>query len=233
MSTKILQIALKGPDRDIIVGWMHGDEPDNAQALHRAGMKRLRVKVVGADGTGAAMAGRNEGLLFLVDVGNGRLLGVESVDESQAEEVRAVLTDAFLAVPEAPYWLSLHGLGAVTAATILAEIGDPSYYRQPAQWVKLAGIQPVPNTSGRKAHSQTPMSHKGRSRLRTALFFAVMRLVQVDESFARSYGYYQQREKNPLTKMQALGALMNKLLHVLWALGKRRVFYDPAFAMPA
>jgi len=153
--------------------------------------------------------------------------------QSQAEEVRAVLTDAFLAVPEAPYWLSLHGLGAVTAATILAEIGDPSYYRQPAQWVKLAGIQPVPNTSGRKAHSQTPMSHKGRSRLRTALFFAVMRLVQVDESFARSYGYYQQREKNPLTKMQALGALMNKLLHVLWALGKRRVFYDPAFAMPA
>ena len=27
------ELALKSPDRGIIVGWMHGDEPDNAQAL--------------------------------------------------------------------------------------------------------------------------------------------------------------------------------------------------------
>jgi len=54
-----------------------------ARALHRAAGRRLRVKVLGVDGTGAAMAGRDEGLLFLVDVGNQRLIGVEMMDESR------------------------------------------------------------------------------------------------------------------------------------------------------
>ena len=151
--------------------------------------------------------------------------------ESQAKQVRTALTDTFLELPESPYLLSVNGLGLLTAATILAEIGDPRHYRRAAQLVKLAGIQPVPNTSGRKTRSKTPMSHKGRPRLRTALFFAVMRLVQVNQAFAHTYRYYQQREKNPLTKMQALGALMNKLLRVLWALMKHQTFYNPSFGL--
>jgi transposase len=153
--------------------------------------------------------------------------------EGQTEQVGAALTNTFLELPESPYLLSVPGLGLVTGAIILAEIGDASHYSRAAQWVKLAGIQPVPNTSGRKTRSKTPMSHKGRSRLRTALFFTVIRLVRLDESFARSYRHYQQRKKNPLTKMQALGALMNKLLRILWALIKQRTFYNPAFDLPA
>ena len=132
-------------------------------------------------------------------------------------------------LPESAYLLSVHGLGIITAATILSEIGDPSHYTSAHQLIKLAGTQPVPNTSGRKSRSQTPMSHKGRPRLRTALFFAVMRLVRVDEAFAREYQHLQTREKNPLTKMQALGVLMNKLLRILWALMHHRAFYEPGF----
>jgi hypothetical protein len=73
------------------------------------------------------------------------------------------------------------------------------------------------------------MSRKGRHRLRTTLYFAVMRLVQVDDAFAREYLRLQQREKNSLTKMQALGALMNRLLRILWALVRKQTFYNPAF----
>jgi len=72
------------------------------------------------------------------------------------------------------------------------------------------------------------MSHKGRPRLRTALFFAVMRLVQVDDTFARDYQQLQQRDKNPLTKMAALGVLMNKLLRILWALIQNQTLYRSA-----
>jgi hypothetical protein len=57
-----------------------------------------------------------------------------------------------------------------------------------------------------------------------------MRLVQVDETFARDYLHLQTREKNPLTKMQALGVLMNKLLRILWALMQNRTFYSPGFS---
>ena len=149
--------------------------------------------------------------------------------QRQSEEVCTALIDAFLALPESAYLLSVHGLGVITAATILSEIGDPGNYTSGRQWVKLAGTQPVPNTSGRKSRSQTPMSHKGRPQLRTALFFAVMRLVQVDQAFARDYLHLQTREKNPLTKMQALGVLMNKLLRILWALMRNSTFYTPGF----
>jgi transposase len=147
----------------------------------------------------------------------------------QVAEAQSDLLAVFQALPEAPYLLSVHGLGAITAATILAEIGDPSNYTSAGQLVKLAGTQPVANTSGRKTHSQTPMSGQGRARLRTALFFAVMRLVQVDPVFARDYQHLQTREQNPLKKMQALGVLMNKLLRILWALMRTHTDYNPEF----
>jgi transposase len=145
--------------------------------------------------------------------------------QRQLKEAETALIEVFLTLPEAPYLLSLHGLGLITAAIILAEIGDPSHYRHGRQLIKLAGTQPVLDASGRKSRSQTPMSHKGRPRLRTALFFAVLRLVQVDDAFAQDYQQLQQRDKNPLTKMEALGALMNKLLRILWALMLHRTFY--------
>jgi transposase len=158
-------------------------------------------------------------------------LHVEALEavRQQLQEVRTALVDTFLALPESSYLLSMDGLGVVTAAIILSEIGDPSHYTNARQLVKLAGIQPVLNTSGRKTRSQTPMSHKGRPRLRTALFFAVMRLVQVDDTFARQYLHLQTREQNRLTKMQALGVLMNKLLRILWALMRNRTFYNSDF----
>jgi transposase len=149
--------------------------------------------------------------------------------QRQWQVARDALTDCFLALPESSYMLSIHGLGLISAAIILAEIGDPSHYHNGRQWIKLAGSQPAPNLSGRKTRSRTPMSRKGRSQLRTTLFFAVMRLIQVDDAFAREYLRLQQREKNPLTKMQALGALMNKLLRIIWALVRRQTFYNPAF----
>jgi transposase len=149
--------------------------------------------------------------------------------ERQRKEAREAMIDCFLALPESRYLLSLHGLGLISAAIILAEIGDPNHYHHGRQWIKLAGTQPVPNLSGRKTRSRTPMSRKGRPRLRTTLFFAVMRLIQVDDAFAREYLRFQQRDKNPLTKMQALGALMNKLLRTLWALVRKQTFYNPTF----
>jgi transposase len=162
-------------------------------------------------------------------------LHIESLEavQQQLEQVRTALTDTFLALPEAKYLLSVPGVQIITAATILSEIGNPSHYSNGRQLIKLAGTQPVLNTSGRKTRSRTPMSHKGRPRLRTALFFAVMRLVQRDEMFAREYQRLQTREKNPLTKMQALGVLMNKLLRILWALMRKRTFYNPDFQATA
>jgi transposase len=149
--------------------------------------------------------------------------------QDQLQRVKTDLINTFLATPEARYLMSVPKLGTITAAFILAEIGNPNNFSNAQQLIKLAGTQPVPNSSGRKSRSKTPMSKKGRPRLRKALFFAVLRLIKVDDTFARQYQRLLQREKNPLNKMQALGVLMNKLLRVLWALMSQKTFYDPAF----
>jgi len=103
---------------------------------------------------------------------------------AQLEQVTCAVTACLTSLPEAPYLLSVKSLKAVSAAIFLAEVGDHQRYQATAQWVKLAGIQPAPNTSRKKQRSQTPMSHQGRSRLRTLLYFTCLRMVQQDNHFA-------------------------------------------------
>jgi transposase len=191
--------------------------------------RRLCVsKLRQAHSLAASSVGLNDGIEALQLMVKQQLRTVALL-YAQRRQVREALTSCFLVLPESQYMLSVHGLGLTTSAIILAEIGDPSHYHHGRQWIKLAGSQPTPNLSGRKTRGRTPMSRKGRSRLRTTLFFAVMRLIQVDDAFAREYLRLLQRKENPLTKMQALGALMNKLLRILWALVRKKILYNPAF----
>ncbi len=159
-------------------------------------------------------------------------VNLQSWEQSRDQLIEAedALLQTFYALPEAPYLLSVPSLGHKTAAIVLAEIGDPTCYRRGAQLIKLAGTQPAPKISGRKTRSLTPMSRKGRPRLRTALFMACLRLIQNDPSFSRRYKELQERKNNPLSKMQAIGALMNKLLRILWALMRQKRYYDAAWA---
>jgi hypothetical protein len=61
---------------------------EQAQELHRQAPP-VRVQVLWVDGTGAAMAGREEGVLFFVALGSpGGLIGVEAVHEEQTRQVR-------------------------------------------------------------------------------------------------------------------------------------------------
>jgi transposase len=150
--------------------------------------------------------------------------------QTHLTQVTQAMTETLAPLPEVPYLLSVKSFNTVSVALFLAEVGDPHHYRSAAQWVKLAGIQPAPDTSGKKQRSQTPMSHQGRARLRTLLYFACLRLIQSDPHFARLYTHLQRRSNNPLTRMQAIGVLMNKLLHILWALIHTQTNYNPPFA---
>jgi transposase len=150
--------------------------------------------------------------------------------EQQFQQLRTALQGCLSQVPEAAYLLSMPAVTPVTAALFFAEVGDPRRYHTAGQWVKLAGIQPVPNRSGRKQRSRTPMSHQGRPHLRTLLYYAALQLITRDPHFIQLYTHLQRRSTNPLTGMQALGVLMNKLLHVWWALIQQHAFYQPDFS---
>jgi transposase-like protein len=68
-----------------------------AQALHDSA-PRMRVRVLGVDGTGDAMAGTKGGLLFYADVERGKLVCVEAISETDAPKVRRHVRRVFSAV---------------------------------------------------------------------------------------------------------------------------------------
>ncbi|MEM7134579.1 MAG: IS110 family transposase [Chloroflexota bacterium] len=146
----------------------------------------------------------------------------------QLERIEARILERFHHLPYASNLLSI-GLGKVTTALIVAEIGNPEHFRNGNQLVKLAGMVPTPKQSGQMNRQRTPMSHKGRPRLRTYLYFAALHLLRMDEAFQQRYQHLCSRQEPPMKKMQAIGALMCRLLRIVWALIRNQCDYQPAF----
>jgi len=68
-----------------------------ARSLHEAAPP-MRVRVLGVDGTGAAMAGCNAGMLFYVDTEGDGLLYVEPLKETESAKVRRHVRRVFAVV---------------------------------------------------------------------------------------------------------------------------------------
>jgi transposase len=126
--------------------------------------------------------------------------------DQETADLTAQLRRQFQTLPEAPYLCSIEGLSEMSALGILAETGPLANYTSGKDLIKLAGTQPTPKSSGRAQRARTPFSKQGRSRLRLVLFWATLRLLSRNSAIAHHYQRLQRREKQPLNKMQAIGA---------------------------
>ncbi|MED4880724.1 transposase, partial [Geobacillus stearothermophilus] len=123
-------------------------------------------------------------------------------------------------------WLkTVDGLGDATIIDLLAEIGSFAHYRDPRQLVKLAGLTLKENSSGQRK-GQKHISKRGRKRLRSVLFRAVIPLIRHNEAFRELHEYYTTRSVNPLTGKQSIVALCRKLLNVLFAICTKKQAFD-------
>jgi transposase len=122
--------------------------------------------------------------------------------------------------------LEIKGIGLVTAAGFIAEIGDIKRFSHPKQIQKLAGLSLKENSSG-KHKGKTTICKRGRKRLRYYLTFGMMPLLSKNEEFRALHEYYTNRKENPLKKMQSLVALSNKLIRIFYAILTKNVAYDP------
>lgn len=121
--------------------------------------------------------------------------------------------------------LKIKGVGLVTAAGFMAEVGDISRFEHPRQIQKLAGLNLKENSSG-KHKGKTSISKRGRSRLRALLFQGIMPLVANNPEFKELHAYYTTRAINPLKKKQSLVLLGCKLIRIFFALANKGVAYD-------
>jgi transposase len=129
-------------------------------------------------------------------------------------------------IPGVSELVSIKGIGLVTAAGFIAEVGDISRFSHPKQIQKFAGLNLRENSSG-KHKGKTMISKRGRKRLRAILFRAMMPLVSKNKEFRAIHSYYTTRQNNPLKKIQSLILLCCKLIRVMYAILAKNVHYEP------
>ena len=147
--------------------------------------------------------------------------------QTQLEMVTQSMTEVVMKVPYVEKLLAIKGVGIVTVAGFLAEVGDIRRFQSPKQIQKYAGLELVENSSG-KHKGQTTISKRGCRKLRRILFQVVLPLIGSNEDFREVYDYYSTRIHNPLKGHQAMIAVSCKLIRVFFAILKNGCDYDAA-----
>ena len=110
---------------------------------------------------------------------------------------------------------TIPGVARASAVSILAELALLSPDLDVRQWVAAAGIDPQEHSSGSSVHKKTRISKAGNRHLRRALFMPALVAVQHDPHLR---GFYQLLLARGKAKMQALVAVMRKLLHAIFGM---------------
>jgi transposase len=137
---------------------------------------------------------------------------------------------------EGKYLLSIPGINYLSAAALLAELGSLRSYHNAKQLIKMAGTNPIELESGGKRRGQTPMSKKGRPRLRYSAWSAVIPLFRHNPDFRAWAKRLRERpaHANPLNGKEVVGAALNRLLRLVYTLVKKQQFYrSPQLALVA
>ena len=127
---------------------------------------------------------------------------------------------------------SIPGIAPTSAIAILAELALLSPDLDVRQWVAAAGLDPREHSSGTSVHQKTRISKAGNRHLRRALYMPALVAVRYDPYLG---AFYQHLLGNGKAKMQALVAVMRKLLHAIFGMWKHHQAYDGSllFALPA
>lgn len=115
------------------------------------------------------------------------------------------------------------GIGAITACTIMGEIGDISNFRRADSLVAYAGINPMVYQSGKYEAKGLSMSKKGSSYLRNAIILVSRLIIQYDEKFKT---YYEKKRAEGKSYNVAIGHVSNKLTRVIYHILKYNEPYD-------
>lgn len=143
----------------------------------------------------------------------------------QLSQIEAEMAKTLKATGVAEYLLSIKGVGTVTLAVCLGELGDPLRFDDPRQMSRLAGYNLVEDSSG-KNKSGTCISKRGRKGLRCVLYQMALTAVAVNPEMKELYRYLKTRVVNPLKKMQALVVISKKLLTLIYTLAKKKQYYN-------
>ena len=141
------------------------------------------------------------------------LMQLELVDRLIAE-IEHEMEITLLRIRYSRKLLSMKGLGIVTVAGLIGEIGDFTQFNTQAEIAKLAGLNLYEISSG-KRQGQRRISKRGRSLLRKILYYAAIQTVRKNGIL---HEYYQRLIGRGMKKIMALVAVSRKLLRIIFAI---------------
>lgn len=119
--------------------------------------------------------------------------------------------------------VSVKGIAQASAITLLAELSVLPADMSPRQWVAHAGIDPRHYESGTSVRGAVRISKVGNRHLRAALFLPAMVASQYEP---RVRAYYEKLLAKGKKPMQALVAVMRKLLHAIHGMFQHDADFD-------
>lgn len=152
-------------------------------------------------------------------------LGEEGVLEEIKKAVKKTVGRKKAAQLVAAAQDSIDGMGVVSLATCLGELGNPLRFEDTRQMSRFAGYNLIEDSSG-KNKSGTCISKRGRKNLRSVLYQISLTMVATNQEMRKLYDYLKTRENNPLKKMQALVVVSKKVLTLIFTLSKKKVYYE-------
>ena len=122
-----------------------------------------------------------------------------------------------------PHYMSIPGIGPLSAAVIYSEYGDiSSNFNKPSQMLAFAGIEPSVNDSGTESHGGK-MVKRGSSQLRYTLINCCLPLIRFDMTFAE---YYAKKRAQGKPHRVAITHVAKKLIRVIYTLERQDVDYN-------
>ncbi len=120
--------------------------------------------------------------------------------------------------------LSVKGIGPKSAIQLMGELLVLPEYMAAKQWVAMAGLDPREHRSGSSVEKKARISKAGNKYLRMALYMPALSALR-HEPHVRAY-YLHLIEDRGLKKIQAICAVMRKLLHSIHGMLRNGTDFD-------
>ena len=119
--------------------------------------------------------------------------------------------------------LTVPGIAETSALQILGELVVLSDTADARQWVAFSGLDPCIFTSGSSVEKRPRISRGGSRHLRRALYMPALVALRREPHLRR---FYERLLKHGKARLQAVVAVMRKLLHALFAMFRTHQPYD-------
>lgn len=180
-------------------------KPERAQALYEAAKSSVGISF------------GQESIVMEIQ----ELLSLMEASELFKEKLEQEMSMHLAKIPYSSVILSIKGIGEVTAAGLIGEVGDFRKFRTISEVMKLAGLDLFEVSSG-KHRGRRHISKRGRPLMRKLLYFAAINAVKKGGLMHR---WYRSALERGMKKTKALVAVSRKLLAIIFALVRDHSMY--------